>query len=366
MLIKEVIQVLAAKAPLSLQESYDNAGMIIGDPNWNCTGILCSLDATEEVIREAMEKGCNLVVAHHPIVFSGLKKINGKNYVEKTVIAAIKNDIAIYAIHTNLDNILDGVNQRFADRLGLINRRILAPKAGQLKKLYTYVPLAQAEAVKTALFEAGAGNIGEYSEVSFSVEGIGSFKGSANTHPFVGEPGKLHLEKELKIEVIFPSPIQSTLVKALMQAHPYEEVAFEIITLDNDYQQVGSGLIGELPEPLNEIGFLHLLKTAFGLSVVRHSPLLGKPVQKVAICGGAGSFLIGNALSAGADIYVSSDMKYHEFFDANSRLVLADIGHWESEQFTTELIIEILQAKFPTFAVLKSGIKTNPVNYFLG
>ena len=366
MLIKEVIQVLAAKAPLSLQESYDNAGLIIGDPEWNCTGILCTLDATEAVIGEALAKGCNLVVAHHPIVFSGLKKINGKNYVEKTVIAAIKNDIAIYAIHTNLDNILDGVNQRFADRLGLINRRILAPKAGQLKKLYTYVPLAQAEAVKTALFEAGAGNIGEYSEVSFSVEGIGSFKGSANTHPFVGEPGKLHLEKELKIEVIFPSPIQSTLVKALMQAHPYEEVAFEIITLDNDYQQVGSGLIGELPEPLNEIGFLHLLKTAFGLSVVRHTPLLGKPLQKVAICGGAGSFLIGNALSAGADIYVSSDMKYHEFFDANSRLVLADIGHWESEQFTTELLIEILQAKFPTFAVLKSGIKTNPVNYFLG
>ena len=233
-------------------------------------------------------------------------------------------------------------------------------------KICFYVPVEHAEKVKESMFEAGAGNIGEYSEVSFSVEGIGSFKGSANTHPFVGEPGKLHLEKELKIEVIFPSPIQSTLVKALMQAHPYEEVAFEIITLDNDYQQVGSGLIGELPEPLNEIGFLHLLKTAFGLSVVRHSPLLGKPVQKVAICGGAGSFLIGNALSAGADIYVSSDMKYHEFFDANSRLVLADIGHWESEQFTTELIIEILQAKFPTFAVLKSGIKTNPVNYFLG
>ncbi|MES2330238.1 MAG: Nif3-like dinuclear metal center hexameric protein [Bacteroidota bacterium] len=366
MQIIDIIRVLENKAPLSLQESYDNAGLLTGNPGWECKGILCTLDATEAVILEAKSRGCNLVVAHHPIIFGGLKKINGKNYVEKTVIAAIKNDIAIYAIHTNLDNILDGVNNQIADRLGLINRQVLVPKAGQLMKLYSFVPLAQAEQVRSALFEAGAGNIGEYSEASFNIDGTGTFKGSENTHPFAGEPGKRHEEKETKIEVIFPAYLQSAVTKALLASHPYEEVAYDIVSLANDYQSVGSGLLGELPEALDETGFLHMLKTSFELSVIRHTPLLGKKLKKVAVCGGSGSFLTGKAIAAGADVYVTSDVKYHEFFDANDRILLADIGHWESEQYTTGLLIELLQAKFPTFAVLKSGVKTNPVNYFMG
>ncbi len=366
MKIFDIIQALEAKAPPSLQESYDNAGLLTGDAGWECSGVLCSLDATEDVILEAKSRKCNLVVAHHPIIFSGLKKINGKSYVEKTVIAAIKNDIAIYAIHTNLDNIIDGVNDRIADKLGLINRRILAPKPGQLLKLYTFVPHEQAEKVRSALFAAGAGHIGEYSEASFSAEGTGSFKGSEKTNPFVGEPGSRHEEKEVKIEVILPVYAQSAVLKALFAAHPYEEVAYDLVSLANDNQSVGSGLLGELPEPLDETGFLHMLKTSFDLSVIRHTPLLGKKVKKVALCGGSGSFLTGKAVSAGADFYVSADIKYHEFFDANNRLVIADIGHWESEQYTTELLLELLQAKFPTFAVLKSGVRTNPVHYFLG
>jgi dinuclear metal center YbgI/SA1388 family protein len=366
MQIIDIIRVLENKAPLSLQESYDNAGLLTGSPGWECKGILCTLDATEAVILEAKSRGCNLVVAHHPIIFGGLKKINGKNYIEKTVITAIKNDIAIYAIHTNLDNILDGVNNRIADRLGLINRQVLVPKAGQLMKLYTFVPHAQAEQVRSALFAAGAGNIGEYTEASFNSEGTGTFKGSANTHPFVGEAGKLHEEKEVKIEVILPSYLQNAVTKALVDAHPYEEVAYDIVNLSNDYQSVGSGLLGELPEAMEETGFLYMLKTSFELSVIRHTPFLGKNIKKVAVCGGSGSFLTRKAIGAGADIYVTSDIKYHEFFDANDRILLADIGHWESEQFTTDLLIELLQAKFPTFAVLKSGVKTNPVNYFMG
>jgi dinuclear metal center YbgI/SA1388 family protein len=366
MQIIDIIRVLEKKAPLSLQESYDNAGLLTGSPGWECKGILCTLDATEAVVMEAKSRGCNLVVAHHPIIFGGLKKINGKNYVEKTVIAAIKNDIAIYAIHTNLDNILDGVNNRIADQIGLINRRVLVPKAGQLMKLHTFVPLEQAEKVRSALFEAGAGKIGEYSEASFNVDGTGTFKGSANTNPFVGEPGKRHEEKETRLEVIFPAYLQAAVIKALLQAHPYEEVAYDIVGLENDYQSVGTGLLGELSEELDETGFLHMLKTSFELSVIRHTPLLGKKVQKVAVCGGSGSFLTGKAIAAGADVYITADVKYHEFFDANDRILLADIGHWESEQFTTDLLIEILQAKFPTFAVLKSGVKTNPVNYFIG
>ncbi|MES2003123.1 MAG: Nif3-like dinuclear metal center hexameric protein [Bacteroidota bacterium] len=366
MLIANIIRELEQKAPLALQESYDNTGLLTGNADWECKGILCTLDATEAVIMEAKSRGCNLVVAHHPIIFSGLKKITGKNYVEKTVIAAIKNDIAIYAIHTNLDNVLDGVNDRIANQLGLINRSILAPKAGLLLKLYTFVPHAHASQVRDALFAAGAGNIGQYGETSFNTEGTGTFKGSDQTRPFAGQPGIRHEEKEIRIEVILPAYLQSVVVNALLKAHPYEEAAYDIVSLQNDNQFVGSGLLGELPEALDETGFLHMLKTAFELSVIKHTPFLGKKLQKVAVCGGSASFLCGKAVAAGADVYVTSDIKYHEFFDANDRILLVDIGHWESEQFTTDLLIEILQAKFPTFAVLKSGVKTNPVNYFLG
>lgn len=366
MQIADIIRVLETKAPPALQESYDNAGLLTGSLDWTCKGVLCTLDATEAVILEAKSRGCNLVVAHHPIIFGGLKKLTGKNYVEKTVIAAIKNDIAIYAIHTNLDNVRDGVNDRIADRLGLINRKILVPKTGQLMKLYTFVPHAQADQVRNALFTAGAGHIGEYSETSFHTEGRGTFKGSDKTQPFVGEPGTRHEEKELRIEVILPAWLQSQVLDALLKSHPYEEVAHDFVLLNNENQLIGSGLLGELPEELDETGFLHMLKTSFELSLVKHTLLLGKKIRKVAVCGGSGSFLSAKALAAGADIYITADIKYHEFFDADGRLLLADIGHWESEQFTTDLLVELLQAKFPTFAVLKSGVNTNPVHYFLG
>lgn len=366
MKLNDIIEVLEQLAPPTLQESYDNAGLITGSASWNCSGIICTLDATEAVILEAKAKGCNLVVAHHPIVFSGLKKLNGKNYVEKAVIAAIKNDIAIYAIHTNLDHVKHGVNHKIADRLGLINRKILAPKAGLLMKLYTFVPVAAADKLREALFAAGAGDIGNYSHCSFNTEGKGSFRAGEGTNPHVGEVGKTHFESETKLEVIFPAWKQQEVLIALFNTHPYEEVAYDLIGLANDYQDVGSGLIGELPDAMEEHFFFQMLKTSFELKMVRHTPFLGKKIKKVAICGGSGSFLTGKALSAGADIYISADFKYHEFFDANDRMVIADIGHWESEQYTTDLLIDVLQAKFPTFAVLKSGIKTNPVNYFLG
>ncbi len=365
MQITQIVQVLEKYAPLAYQEAYDNAGLIVGQANWECTGILCTLDATEAVILEAKAAGCNLVVAHHPIIFSGLKKINGSNYVEQTIITAIKNDIAIYAIHTNLDNVLNGVNDQIANKLGLIHKKILVPKSGQLAKLFTFVPENFVEKIKTALFEAGAGAIGQYSECSFQVMGQGSFKGELGTDPFIGQAGESTTANEVKIEFIFPEYLKNKLVKALLATHPYQEVAYDIISLNNDYQLVGSGLIAELPEPMEEIQFLRMLQTSFQLSVIKHTALLGKKIQKIAICGGAGSFLIGAARLAGADIFVTSDIKYHEFFDANNQLVVADIGHWESEQFTPELLIDILQSKFPTFAVLKSVIKTNPVNYFL-
>jgi len=363
--IQDITFFLESIAPASLQESYDNAGLLTGSANWECTGIITTLDATEAVVQEAIEKNCNLIVAHHPIIFGGLKKITGKNYVEKTIIAAIKNDIAIYAIHTNLDNILTGVNGKMAQLLGLLNQRVLQPKKGILKKLVTFVPAEQAIKVRDALFAAGAGQIGNYSECSFTVEGEGTFKGGEGTDPFVGKPGLRYMNTELRLEMIFPAWIENELLKALLATHPYEEVAYDIFLLENKYQQTGSGLIGELTEAISSTAFLQQLKNVFGLTVIRHTPLLDKAVKKIALCGGAGSFLIGAAIAAGADFYVTGDVKYHEFFDANDQLVIADIGHFESEQYTVNLLFDILREKFLNFAVLKTGVKTNPVHYFV-
>jgi dinuclear metal center YbgI/SA1388 family protein len=364
MKISAITNVLETLAPPTLQEGYDNAGLLTGSAEWECTGVLCTLDSTEAIIEEAVRRKCNLVVAHHPIIFGGLKKINGKNYVERTVIAAIKNDIAVYAIHTNLDNILGGVNGMIADKIGLADRYVLAAKESTLRKLFTFVPLAHAERVRQAIFDAGGGQIGNYSECSFNAEGTGTFKAGAGTDPFVGAQGQQHHEKELKVEVIFPAYLQGKIITAMKAAHPYEEVAYDVVPLANTHPGIGSGIAGTLGQPLPEVDFLALLKDKFGLRVIRHTALRGKEIRKVAVCGGAGSFLISKALMVGADAFVTADMKYHEFFDADGRLLICDIGHFESEQFTISLLAEHLQQKFPTFAVLKSDINTNPVYYY--
>ena len=364
MKILEVIKYLEDFAPINLQENYDNAGLLIGEADGDCRGIITTLDVTEEVIAEAVSKQCNLIVAHHPIIFKGLKKLNGKNYVERSVIAAIKNNIAIYAIHTNLDNVINGVNYKIAQKLNLQNIEVLSPKENTLKKLVTFVPNENAEDLRTALFNAGAGTIGKYSECSYNVDGLGTFKAGEEAEPYVGEIGKRHQENETRIEVIFPSYLQEKVVQSLQKSHPYEEVAFDIYPLSNNRNDVGTGLVGSLKEALSEGDFLSILKAGFGLSVIRHTALIGKKITKVAVCGGAGSFLIPAAKAAGADVYVTSDVKYHEFFDADNTILLADIGHYESEQFTIDLLADIIRQKFPNFAVLKTETKTNPVHYF--
>ncbi len=366
MQIKDIINVLERVAPAVLQEEYDNSGLITGNSTWNCTGAVISLDATEDVVTEAIEKNCNLIVAHHPIIFKGLKKITGENYVEKTIIHAIKNDIAIYAIHTNLDNVLPGVNGKIADMLGLINRNILVSKHNHLQKLSVYVPVNDKEKLLNALFASGSGNIGHYSECSFSSEGSGTFKAGPGANPFTGNIGERHNENEVKVEVIFPGWLQLQIIKAMKANHPYEEVAYDIYALANACQHIGSGLIGELKDPVDETTMLEILKNIFKIPVIKHTAFTGKPIKKVAVCGGAGSFLTGAALASGADIYISADIKYHEFFDAEARLLLADIGHYESEQFTIDLLFDILKGNFPNFAVLKTGVNTNPVHYFEG
>jgi dinuclear metal center YbgI/SA1388 family protein len=365
MKISDLTSYLQNVAPLSLQEDYDNAGLLIGDPSRECSGVLCTLDVTEEVVEEAIRKKCNCIVAHHPLIFRGLKRITLNTQVERTVIAAIKNDVAIFAAHTNLDNIINGVNGKIADKLGLKNRKVLEPKPQVLQKLFTFVPPAGLDKVRDALFAAGAGDISNYSECSFTFPGTGTFKPGEDTKPYSGTVGERHNEQEIKLEVILPVYKRNAVLQALFRAHPYEEVAYDLVDLENEHEGTGAGLIGEI-EALSEQAFLTTLNRNFNNSTIRHTPFTGKTVKRVAVCGGAGSLLISKALSAGADAYVTGDIKYHEFFGAEGRMLLCDIGHYESEQFTTDLFIELLVQKFPTFAVLKSEVRTNPVHYFTG
>ncbi len=364
MKLSDIIQALESFAPPFLQESYDNAGLITGSPEMEITSALLCLDSIEEVVDEAIQQKSNLIIAHHPIIFSGLKKLNGKNYVERTIIKAIKNDIAIYAAHTNLDNVLQGVNQKISDKLGLKNTRILSPKNNMLKKLFTFCPKDKAEQVRNAMFNAGAGDIGNYSECSFNSEGTGTFKAGEGTHPYVGEQGKRHHESETKIEVIFPSWNEGAVVAAMIKTHPYEEAAYDIVSLDNTFSAVGSGTVGELEVEMDETEFLKHLKEKMSAKVVRHTKLLNRKVRKVAVCGGAGSFLLTDAIKSGADIFVTADFKYHQFFDSEGKIMICDIGHYESEQFTLELFRDVLKKKFPTFATTFSKVNTNPIKYF--
>jgi dinuclear metal center YbgI/SA1388 family protein len=361
--VKDFTDYLESIAPLALQESYDNCGLLVGSGTMQVSGVLISLDITEEIIEEAISEKCNLIVAHHPILFSGLKKLNGNNYVEKCIIKAIKNDIAIYAIHTNLDNVSAGVNAKIADKLNLQNQRILAPKSDILGKLATFCPKSHIEDVRNALFTAGAGHIGDYDECSFSVEGTGNFRPSTAANPYVGKANERRKEQEIKIEVIFPMYVQAALIKALCAAHPYEEVAYDVYSLRNKHQYVGSGMLGELTEEMDEMEFLKSLKQTFEVSCVRYTRLLGKKIKKVAVCGGSGSFLLKDALADQADIFITSDYKYHQFFDAENRIIIADIGHYESEQFTKELLYDCIRKKFSTFALRLTKINSNPINY---
>ncbi|MGH1337787.1 MAG: Nif3-like dinuclear metal center hexameric protein [Aureispira sp.] len=364
MRIKEVTQYLNEIAPLSYQESYDNAGLLVGDANQEVTGILIALDTIEAVLDEAIEMGCNLIVAHHPIVFGGLKKFTGRNYVERVIIKAIKNDLAIYVAHTNLDNVLkNGVNGKIAQKLGLTSSRILAPKRGLLKKLQTFVPHKDKEAVANALFKAGAGTLGNYTECSFQVEGIGTFKGEKGARPTVGTIGQQHQEEETRLEVLVPAQQQGAILSALQQAHPYEEVAYDLLALDNVHPQVGAGVIGELEEAMEPLEFLKFLKQQMQTNCVRYTALCRPTIKRVAVCGGAGSFLLSQAKRAGADVFITADYKYHQFFDADQALIIADIGHYESEQFTIELFYELLTQKFTNFAIHCTKVTTNPINY---
>lgn len=363
--IQQLINHLEAWAPPAYQESYDNSGLIVGNPGTQITSVLLSLDCTEEVIEEAIQKGCNMVVAHHPIVFKGLKRLNGKNYVERTVIKAIQNDVAIYAIHTNLDHVLTGVNAMISQRLGLQNVRILAPKKELLMKLTFFVPLENCQEVLDALYEIGAGQIGNYSNCSFQTTGKGTFLPINNANPVVGQIGKLETVVEQRVEVIFPANLEGRVLAGMKKVHPYEEVAYYVQKIENEHQEVGAGAVGELPEAMSTQDFLAHLKKSMNASVVKYTASSKSLIKRVAVCGGAGSFLLSNAMRANADAFVTADYKYHEFFDAENRIVICDIGHYESEVHTKQVLFNSISKKFDNFALYLSEVNTNPVSYFI-
>ena len=364
MIVQDVINHLETLAPLAYAEDFDNVGLLVGDKNAKITGVLVTLDTLEAVVNEAIEKNCNLVVSFHPIIFKGLKKLTGKSYVERVVLKAIKHDIAIYAIHTALDNALQGVNDMICNQLELNNKQILIPQAATIKKLTTYVPKNEAEQLRNALFNAGAGSIGNYNNCSFNADGLGTYEGNENSNPSLGKKGVLHTEQETQISVTFPKHIESKILQTLFKAHSYEEVAYEITTLENKNQNIGMGMIGELNEAMEEPDFLNFLKIKMNTECIRHSSLINKSIKKVAVLGGSGSFAIQAAKASGADAFITADLKYHDFFMAENRILLADIGHYESEQFTKNLLVAYLTKKITNFAVVLSNTNTNPVKYF--
>ena len=364
MKIAGIIKSIESLAPLQLQETYDNSGFLVGDIETEFTKALVSLDTTEEVIDEAIKKGCNLIISHHPLIFGKLSKIAANNVTGKCIIKAIKNDISIYAVHTNIDNVATGVNAKLCEKLEIKNCKILKPKKNILKKLVTFCPTDKAEAVRSALFNAGAGHIGNYDCCSYNTNGSGSFRALENANPYVGKLNELHLENEIRIETIYPSYIERELLKALFASHPYEEVAYDIYPLDNEFSKAGEGMIGELHKATDIKTFFQNIKTTLGTEVIRHSEITKKNIKKIAVCGGAGGFLIKDAIASGADIFLTADLKYHQFFESEKRMIIADIGHFESEQFTKEILVDFLNKKFPTFAFLNSKVNTNSVKYF--
>jgi dinuclear metal center YbgI/SA1388 family protein len=363
MFVKDVASIIEEFAPLGYQESYDNAGLLVGSLDNKVNGVLLSIDVTPQVIDEALARDADLIVAHHPLIFKGLKRLTGSNSVEQSVIKAIKHGISIYCAHTNLDSVWNGVSTAAAKELGLNNISVLSPASNQLVKLVTFVPHANAKEVRLALFEAGAGQIGNYDYCSYNIEGTGTFRAGESTNPFVGLKGELHQEPETKIEVIVPRPVLSKTISALLRSHPYEEVAYDIYPIENTNPRAGLGVVGQLAKPQAELDFLKRVKKIFSAGCVRHSPLTGKHIERVAICGGSGAEFIGQAKAAGADMFITADVKYHQFFEAEGKLIVADVGHFESEQVALEIFYEVLTKKIPNFAVLKSNVKTNPINY---
>jgi len=363
MKLKEMCSYLDSEVPLSYQESYDNSGLQIGKADSEITSAIISLDVTEEVIDEAIRSCCNLVVSHHPLIFGVIKKISDASTTGRIIIKCIKHDIAVYSAHTNLDIFQNGVSRKMAEKLELKNIKVLSPLGHKLLKLVTYIPVSHLDSVRAALFEAGAGVIGNYDQCGFVTAGTGSFRGNDSTNPFAGKKGERHFEDEYRFETILFSHLKEKVIRALLATHPYEEVAYDLYELENEFYGAGLGCTGEFSEPFEERELLKMISTVFDINGIRFSKLTGKKISKVALCGGSGVSLLPMAIASGADVFITADIKYHNFFDADKKILLVDAGHFETEKFSSEILKDLIMKKFPKFAVRFSETNTNPINY---
>jgi dinuclear metal center YbgI/SA1388 family protein len=363
MKLKDLCSYLDSAVPLSFQEDYDNSGLQIGLPEKEISSAMITLDITEEVIDEAVSENCDVIISHHPLIFKGIKRISGRTFTERILYEAVKHNIAIYSSHTNLDVFSNGVSRKMAEKLKLQNVKVLAPLKNRLLKLVTYIPESHLEKVREALFKAGAGVIGNYDKCGFTTQGTGSFRGNEKAEPFIGKKGEIHFEKEIRFETVLFSHLKDEVIKALLTVHPYEEVAYDVFTLENINIEVGLGCVGELYEAMHEEDFLKFVSSVFDAKGVRFSKTTGKPVRKIAICGGSGASLLNNAINSGSDAFITADIKYHNYFDAENTILLVDTGHFESEKFSTEILYDLIIKKFPKFAVRFSESNRNPINY---
>lgn len=364
MKLSDLCNYLDSEIPLSFQEGYDNSGLQVGNAGQEVTSALIALDVTEAVIDEAIHKGCNIIISHHPLIFNGIKKLSGSSSTNRILVKAIKNDIAVYSAHTNLDMISNGVSAKMAQKLGLQNIKVLRPLKNKLVKLVTFIPEDHLDKVREAIFNAGAGNIGNYDQCGFTVSGTGSFRAGEGTNPYSGQKGEIHFGNEIRFETILFSHLKEKVLKALLSSHPYEEVAYDLYPVENNNIEIGLGCTGDLKVPAGEIDFLKLISSVFEAEGIRYSGLTGKSVEKVALCGGSGAELLNDAVSSGADVFVTGDIKYHTFLEADSRILIVDCGHYESEKFSIEILNDLIVKKFPKFAVRFSETNTNPINYF--
>jgi len=364
MKLKDLCSFLDSGVPLSFQEGYDNSGLQVGLPEREISSALVTLDVTEEVMNEAVAGKIDVIISHHPLIFNGIMSLAGKSYTERILYEAVKNDIAVYSAHTNLDAFSNGVSRKMSEKIGLEEIRVLSPSGNKLLKLVTYIPESHIEAVRDKLFESGAGVIGNYDNCGFTISGTGSFRANEMAKPFTGEKGKIHFEKEIRFETILFSHLKEKVIKALLNAHPYEEVAYDLYALENKNAEIGLGCVGKFHNPVSENEFLKLVCSVFNAKGIRYSKLTGKSVRKVALCGGSGASLINLAISSEADVFLTSDIKYHDFFKAENKILLVDTGHFESEKFSGEILKDLIIKKFPKFAVRFSETNTNPINYF--
>lgn len=363
MKISEITGAIEKYAPLWLQEEWDNAGLQVGDTDREATGAVLCVDATEAIVDEAIDRGVNLVISHHPLLFRGLKRITGRTATERIVAKALKHDIAIYSAHTNMDSAPGGVSWATGRRAGLTAMRTLVPQQGRLMKLAVFVPSAYSNAVSEALWNAGAGRMGNYDRCAYMTDGRGTYRPLPGADPAIGTVGQSHTEAETRIEVVFPTAISGRVVQAMLKAHPYEEPAFDLIPLANDITSAGLGVIGSLKTPMPASEYIAWVKQALGIGAIPYAGDARRMVHRVALCGGAGAEFIGNAIAAGADLYMCGDLKYHDFTTHADSIVLADIGHYESEQCTKEIFYDIIQKNFPNFATYYAEEDKNPISY---